>query len=310
MTPPDTKKLRFLVSLTTQENDYQRQQAKAAEQAAGQFGIHADIIYAGNDSVNQSQQLLQAIQANPAQRHDAIIFEPVGGTAFPIVAKAAAEAGMGWVVLNRDIDYMAEIREAHSVPMFGITSNHEEIGRIQGKQFAALLPKGGSILYIEGPSGSSAARKRTAGMNETRPTDLQIRILKGEWTSESASHAVQAWLRLSTSLKAPIDLIGCQCDAMALGARKAFQDLADSSQKERLLSVPYTGCDGLPEGGQKWVRQGLLAATIIIPTNTGLAIEMLVKAFRNRVQWPSETLTTAASYPPIEALAANAQKRG
>jgi len=302
------KKLRFLVSLTTNDNDYQRQQAKAAEEAARQSGVDADIIYANNDSVNQSQQLLQAIQGDPALRPDAIIFEPVGGTAFPIVAKAAAEAGMGWVVLNRDIDYVATIRNAHSVPMFGITSNHEEIGRIQGKQFAALLPKGGSILYIEGPSGSSAARKRTAGMNQTRPPDLQLRTLRGEWTSESAHHAVQAWLRLSTSLKTPIDLIGCQCDSMALGARKAFQELEDSSQRERLLSVPYTGCDGLPEGGQKWVHEGLLAATVVIPTNTGLAIEMLVKAFQNKVHWPDETLTTATSYPPIEMLAANSQK--
>ena len=302
------KKLRFLISLTTNDNDYQRQQAKAAEEAARQFGVNADIIYANNDSVNQSQQLLQAVQASPAERHDAIIFEPVGGTAFPIVAKAAADAGMGWVVLNRDIDYIAEIRKTVTVPMFGITSNHEEIGRIQGRQFASLLPKGGSILYVEGPSSSSAARKRTTGMNETKPGNLQIRTLRGEWTSESAQHAIQSWLRLSTSLKTPIDLIGCQCDAMALGVRKAFQQLENSPEKERWLRLPYTGCDGLPQGGQEWVREGLLAATVVVPTNTGLAIEMLVKAFRNQVQWPSETLTTATSYPPVEALAENAQK--
>jgi ribose transport system substrate-binding protein len=189
-----------------------------------------------------------------------------------------------------------------------LTSNHEEIGRIQGRQFAALLPKGGSILYIEGPSSSSAARERTAGMNETRPTNLQIRTLKGEWTSESAEHAVYAWLRLSTSLKTPIDLIGCQCDAIALGARKAFQELPDSPEKERWLRLPYTGCDGLPRGGQEWVRKGLMVATIVVPANTGLAIEMLVKSFQTKQQPPEKTLTTASSYPPVEALAANAKK--
>jgi ribose transport system substrate-binding protein len=302
------KKLRFLVSLTTNDNDYQCEQAKAAQETARRLGVDADIVYANNDSVNQSQQLLQAIQSSPAERHDAIIFEPVGGTAFPIVARAAAEAGIGWVVLNRDVDYIAEIRKAHNVPVFGITSNHEEIGRIQGRQFAALLPKGGSILYIEGPSSSSAARERTAGMNETRPTNLQIRTLKGEWTSESAEHAVQAWLRLSTSLKTPIDLIGCQCDAIALGARKAFQELPDSPEKERWLRLPYTGCDGLPRGGQEWVRKGLMVATVVVPANTGLAIEMLVKSFQTKQQPPEKTLTTASSYPPVEALAANAKK--
>ena len=95
---------------------------------------------------------------------------------------------------------------------------------------------------------------------------------------------------------------------MALGARKAFQELANSAEKERLLSLPYTGCDGLPQGGQKWVREGLLAATVVVPANTGLAVEMLVKTFQNNLQPPEQTLTTASSYPPIDLLAANARR--
>jgi ribose transport system substrate-binding protein len=304
----EMKKLRFLVSLTTHDNDYQQEQARAAEETARRLGAEVDIIYANNDSVNQSQQLLQAIQSSSLVRHDAIIFEPVGGTAFPIVAKAATGAGIGWVVLNREIDYIATIRKIHNVPVFSVTSNHAEIGRIQGRQFAALLPKGGFILHIEGPSGSSAARQRTAGMFETKPANIQIKALRSEWTSESATHAVQSWLRLSTSLKTPIDLIGCQCDAMALGARNAFQDLTDLAMKERWLSLPYTGCDGLPQSGQEWVREGLMSATVVVPANTGLAIEMLVKTFQDKLQPPEETLTTASSYPPIELLAANGRK--
>src|SRR5437016_2177743 len=301
------KKLKFLVSLTTKDNDYQQEQATAAEETARRLGVDVDIIDANNDSINQSQQLLKAIQST-SERPDAIILEPVGGTAFPTVARAAAEAGIGWVVLNREIDYIAGIRRIRNVPVFSITSNHEEIGRIQGRQFAALLLKGGSILYIEGPSNSSAARQRTAGMYETKTANIQIRTLRGEWTSESAQRAVQAWLRLSTSAKTPIDLIGCQDDSMALGARKAFQELANSAEKERLLSLPYTGCDGLPQGGQKWVREGLLAATVVVPANTGLAVEMLVKTFQNNMQPPEQTLTTASSYPPIDLLAANARR--
>ena len=301
------KKLKFLVSLTTKDNDYQQEQATAAEETARRLGVDVDILDANNDSINQSQQLLKAIQST-SERPDAIILEPVGGTAFPTVARAAAEAGIGWVVLNREIDYIAPIRRIRNVPVFSITSKHEEIGRIQVRQFAALLLKGGSILYIEGPSNSSAARQRTAGMYETKPANIQIRTLRGEWTSESAQRAVQAWLRLSTSAKAPIDLIGCQDDSMALGARKAFQELANSAEKERWLSLPYTGCDGLPQGGQKWVREGLLAATVVVPANTGLAVEMLVKTFQNNLQPPEQTLTTASSYPSLDLLAANARR--
>ncbi len=298
------KKFRFLVALTTRDNDYQQEQEAAARETARRLGVDVEIIDANNDPINQSQQLLQFVQS-AAGRPDAIITEPVGGTALPTVARAAVDAGIGWVVLNREIDYdIAAIRRIRNVPVFRITSNHEEIGRIQGRQYTALLPKGGSVLYIEGPSNSSAARQRTAGMYETKAANIQIRTLKGEWTTESAQRAVQAWLRLSTSAKAQIDLIGCQNDAMALGARKVFQELANAAERAHWVSLPYTGCDGLPQGGQKWVREALLAATVVVPANTGLAIEMLVKTFQGNLAPPEQTLTVASSYPSLEQLAA------
>jgi hypothetical protein len=91
---------------------------------------------------------------------------------------------------------------------------------------------------------------------------------------------------------------------MALGARKALQDLSNATDAKRWLTLPYTGVDGLPQGGQKWVRQGLLAATVVVPTNTGLAIEMLVKALQSNIPPHEQTLTAPSSYPSIEVLAA------
>src|SRR5882724_9559527 len=142
------KKLRFLISLTTGDNDYQIEQAQSAEQAARNLGVEAQILYANNDAITQSTQILKAVQAAENLRPDAIIFEPVGGTALPQVARAAVSAGIGWAVLNRDASYIPELRKLSSTPVFVVTSDHVEIGRIQGRQFAALLPKGGGLLYI------------------------------------------------------------------------------------------------------------------------------------------------------------------
>src|ERR1700728_4745911 len=161
------KKLSFLVSLTNDDNDYQQEQAAAAEKAARRLGVDFKIIHANNDAVTQSQQLLQYIQGSAA-RPDAIVFEPAGGTGFPQVARAAASADIGWVILNHEADYLSELRRSCNVPVFSISSDHEEVGKIQGLQFAALLPQGGSILYIEGPANSSAAKERSAGMNRTK----------------------------------------------------------------------------------------------------------------------------------------------
>ena len=296
-------KIRILVSLTTNDNDYQIEQAQSAEQAAGKLGVSAEIIYANNDAINQSTQILRAIQASPEDRPSAIVFEPVGGTALPQVARAAAAVEIGWAVLNRDASYIEDLRRASSVAIFAISSDHVEIGRIQGRQFAALLPRGGTVLYIQGPSENSAAKERTLGMLETKPANIQIISLRGQWTEESSQRAVRSWLKLTTSQKATVDLVAAQDDSMAMGARKAFQGLTNETERERWLRLPFTGCDGLPNTGQSWVRSGLLTATVFVPPNTGQAIEMLVQAVRQGKPPAARALIAPRSIPALDAIA-------
>jgi ribose transport system substrate-binding protein len=295
-------KLRILISLTTDDNDYQVEQAHSAEEAARKLGVEAEIIYAGNDAITQSTQLLRVIQAPETDRPDAIAFEPVGGTALPQVARAAVTAGIGWAILNREATYVPELRKTSKVPVFTITSDHVEIGRIQGQQFAALLPQGGTVLYVQGPSENSAAKERTTGMLETKPANIHVTMLRGQWTEDSSQRAVSSWLKLSTSQKASIDLIAAQDDAMAIGARNAFQQITKESERERWLSLPFTGCDGLPKTGQVWVKEGTLAATIFVPPNAGQAIEMLVNALQQKKPTPERALIDPVSVPALTDL--------
>jgi ABC-type sugar transport system substrate-binding protein len=298
------KKLNFLVSLTTDDNDYQQEQANAAEQAARRYGVDIKIIHAQNDSITQSQQLLNVIQS-AGPHPDAIIFEPVGGTALPQAARAAGAAGIGWVVMNRDVDYIGELRKSYKAPFFAITSDHEEVGRIQGRQLGALLSEGGSVLQIQGPTESLAAKQRSAGMYETKPAEIQVKAMKAHWTEESSYKVVSSWLRLSTSQEARIDVIAAQDDSMAVGARKAFQDHTTGAARDRWLGLPFLGCDGVPKTGQTWVRSGLLAATVVIPAITGKAIEMLVNALRGGLVPPERSLTVPTSFPTLENLASS-----
>jgi ribose transport system substrate-binding protein len=300
------KRLSFLISLTNNDNDYQQEQAAAAEKAARRLGVEVKIIHASNDPLVQSQQLLQYVQDSSKAKPDAIMFEPAGGTAFPQVARAAAAAGIGWVVLNFDVDYIPDLRRQYKVPMCTITSDHEEIGKIQGMQFAALLPNGGSVLYIEGPNNSSAAKQRSVGMNKSKPANVQVKTLRANWTEESSYKAVTSWLRLQTSQHSRIDLVGAQDDSMAMGARKAFSEIAESD-RARWMKIPITGCDGMPKTGQAWVRNGSLAATIYIRPNTDLAIEMLVEAFKSGTMMPDRKVTEPESIPSLAELATTAK---
>jgi len=301
------KRLNFLVSLTNNDNDYQQEQWAVAEKAAHRLGVDLQIVHANNDPLTQSQQLLHYIQDSTVRRPDAIIFEPAGGTAFPQVARAATAAGMGWVVLNYVAEYAGELRSRFKVPVFSISSDHEQVGRIQGKQLAAMLPEGGTVLHIEGPANSAAAKDRTRGMMQTKPANVQIKSIRGNWTEESGYKALSSWLRLRTSLEGHFDLVASQNDSMAMGARKAFSEI-QGVQREKWTRVPLIGCDGMPKTGQAWVRQGMLTATIFIPPNADLAVEMLTETMRHGAQHPESKMTEPESIPKMEQLAALGKK--
>lgn len=295
-------KLRFVVSLITDDNDYQRQQASAAQETAARLGVDLQIFFAKNDAIYQSQQLLEVVQARDTAVNG-ILVEPAGRTAFPKVAQAAVTSGIAWVVLNCEADYLTELRSRSAVPVFAVSADNHEVGRIQARQLAALLPQGGAALYIQGPSLSTVTEQRASGMLETKPGNISIRLLKGaNWTEEAGFHAVSSWLRLSTSQKEQIQVVQAQNDFLALGARRAVEEQSSTQTKKSKPSVPFLGVDGLPKTGQAWVRQGILAATVVVPPTASHALDALVAAIQRGQLSPERTLVAPESFPAPGAL--------
>ncbi len=298
------EKLSVVVALTTRENDYQAEQAVTVADVAARLGIKLQVIYADNDAVNQTQQLIKIIQ-DPIQHPTAILVEPVG-TGMPQVARAAVGAGIGWGIINSDPDYIAELRQSSGVPVFSVSTDQSEVGRIQGRQLGALVPEG-NVLYMEGPFNSTATQLRTKGMLSTKPAGVELKMLKGDWTERSAHQAAKSWLSLGSPRQLQIRAVICQNDAMAMGARKAFAGLTDED-REQWLKTPFTGCDGVTKTGQDWVRRGLMRATIITAPAAGIALEILAKAVNAGSMPPDHTLIPPKSFPAIEELVGKSQK--
>lgn len=164
------------------------------------------------------------------------------------------------------------------------------------------------MLCIQGPAGSSAAEQRAAGMNRSKPANIDLRTIRGNWTKESGYNAARSWLRLSTSHAAPIGAVASHNDAMALGASQAFEDQSAGEKRTRLLGLPFLGCDGVPDTGQAWVRSGQLAATVITPPNAGIAIEIAAKTLQTGMPSPEHTVVPSVGFPSLKELAAKARK--
>jgi len=292
--------LNVLVSLITDDNDFQLEQAASAQSAALKLGAKVQIVYSGNDAVQQTQQILAFIQ-DPVKRPDAILVEPVG-TGMPQIAKAAVGAGIAWGLINSEVDYIAQLRQHALVPVFTVLSDHEAIGKIQGEQIAAFLGSSGCLLYVEGPSVQNVAKVRTKGMLATKPAGVDVKMLRGNWTQQSGYHAIKSWLALSTSRQLHVGMVACQNDDMAIGVRRAFEELQDLRERDAWLRLPITGCDGVPRTGQEWVRQGRLAATVISPPLVGDALQLLANALKTSSQPPARTLLAPTSFPALKEL--------
>jgi ribose transport system substrate-binding protein len=293
-------KLSVVVSLITDDNDYQLEQAASAQAAAAQLGAGVEIVFADNDAVLQTQQLLKFIQ-EPSQRPDAILVEPVG-TGMAQIARAAVGAGIGWGVINTQVDYIQELRQHALVPVFSVVCDHEAIGRIQGQQIGALMGEKGYVLYLEGPSVRDVAKIRAKGLMASKPPGVEVKTLKGDWTQKSGYNVIKSWLSLSTSRQMHIGMIAAQNDDMAIGARRAFEELGDLQERDAWLRLPFIGCDGVPRAGQEWVRQKRLAATVISPPIVGEAMQLLAQSLRGGSQPPERTLVAPTSFPAVKDL--------
>jgi ABC-type sugar transport system substrate-binding protein len=295
-------KARITVSLLAEDQEFQRLQAADARDAAVRGDLDVQVLFAENQPVVQIQQLFKAIYAGPDERPTAIVVETVTGEGLERVARNAVKAGVGWILLNRRVSYVAELRTGYpKVPVASVGTDQVEVGRIQGRQFRALLPHGGKVLYIQGPPDTSVAQDRLAGVRAAiEGTSISLTLASGLWTEASGKQAVETYLRMRTWQTARPDVVGCQNDSMAIGALSALREFKETN----FSRVPVTGCDGLQDGGRRLVDVKQLAATVITRSNTGPAVDLFADSLRKQRPLPAEVLLPPSSYPEEARLSA------
>jgi ABC-type sugar transport system substrate-binding protein len=284
----------FLVS---SKSLYQARQKDAATSAARAAGLDLEVFFAEGDTKKQRDQLFACIRGADAPA--GLIVHAIEDAGLRFVAQEAARKGIAWVTLNRAPTWVADVaRDAPGCVAFSVTVDQRGIGRLQGEQFRALLPTGGSLLYVTGPSIAVAVRERQAGMEETGGSHFSSIVVVGDWSEGGASAAVHRWLDTTRGF-VPVHLLGAQNDDMAAGARKALHEAAATFGKPEWRTVPVTGVDGLPGYGQRLVDDGTLAATITVPATSGTGVELLAKALRGTATPPTVTTLPVSSYPAV-----------
>ena len=282
---------------------YLRAQTTAAQSAAARLSVELQVVSADMDPVAQGQQLLNLVQSRTAPRLDGILLEPVSAAGLPRVAETAVAAGIGWVVSNAQVEYLGALRKNAKAPVFQISQDHVTIGRMQGRQIGAMLPQGGSVLYLRGPGMSAIASRRFEGVESGKPQNIELKSLRVQGSSaEDAYNAVCSWLSLSTVRASGIQLIVSQNADFIFGARKAFETNATVSDRPKWLALPCAGV-GVSSQVKALVDRGVLCAAVLTSLTMDAALEMLVQATKAGSQPREHTFVEAHSYPTLEEIA-------
>jgi ABC-type sugar transport system substrate-binding protein len=120
----------------------------------------------------------------------------------------------------------------------------------------------------------------------------------GEWTEAAGITAFGDWYRVFRSRRPALAAVAAQSDELAVGVRSAIRALPDAAHRAALGGARFLGVDGCPAYGRRLVDDGTLAASVVTPTNTDLALELLHAFWTERRTLPPRTFTVPSPYPP------------
>ncbi|HOQ03916.1 MAG TPA: substrate-binding domain-containing protein [Anaerohalosphaeraceae bacterium] len=256
-----------------------RVQMNADIRQAAQEKGNLRVIFkdAQNDTLKQQAQVEEFISAGV----DLIIISPKEAAPLtPVVAQAYAK-GIPVIVLDRRV-----LGDQYTC---FIGADNRKIGRAAGKWIASKLGGKGKIVELKGLMTSTPGQDRHAGFREgIEGTQIEI-IFEADmkWLEPNARKEMESALARFPQ----IDLVYAHNDPGAHGAYLA----AKAAGREK--NILFVGIDALPQEGQAYVKQGILAASFEYPTGGREAVETAVKILSGQ-SVPKEIILDSRVFTP------------
>jgi ribose transport system substrate-binding protein len=217
---------------------------------------------AQNDSLKQRAQIEEFVNS----KVDLIIVSPKEAAPLTPPVAAAFKKGIPIIVLDRRVvgsDYTSFIG-----------ADNKKIGRAAGKWVVDKLGGKGNVVELKGLMTSTPGQDRNSGFREgIKGSDLKVVFdADMKWLEPDARKEMESAL----SRNPKIDLVYGHNDPGAHGAYLAAK--AAGREKE----MQFIGIDALPQEGQAYVKQGILAASFEYPTGGREAIAMALDIFAGK----------------------------
>ena len=224
--------------------------------AQSQPGVELIAVDSKEDVATQLGQVENFV----AQGVDAIIIIPANTDAADPMTKAAQDAGIPLVYVNR---LPANLPEGVSY----VGSESIQAGIMQAEWIAEKLGGKGNVVIMNGNLAQEAAQKRTEGEKQVFAKFPDIKIIRedtGNWHRDEGLALMENWLSSGDQ----IDAVASNNDEMAIGAIQAIEaagklgkiivggvdaspDALQEMDKSRLNVTVFQNAAGQGEGGIK-----------------------------------------------------------
>ena len=213
------------------------------EYAASQPGVELIAVDSKEDVATQLGQVENFV----AKGVDAIIIIPANTDAADPMTKAAQDAGIPLVYVNRIPSNLPE-------GVFYVGSDSIQAGIMQAEWLAEQLGGQGNVVIMNGNLAQEAAQKRTEGEKQVFAKYPDITIIRedtGNWSRDEGLALMENWLASGDQ----IDAVASNNDEMAIGAIQAIEAAG------KLGEILVGGVDASPDALQE-MDKGRLDVTV------------------------------------------------
>ena len=213
------------------------------EYAASQPGVELIAVDSKEDVATQLGQVENFV----AQKVDAIIIIPANTDAADPMTKAAQDAGIPLVYVNRIPSNLPE-------GVVYVGSDSIQAGIMQAEWLAEQLGGQGNVVIMNGDLAQEAAQMRTEGEKQVFAKFPDIKIIKedtGNWSRDQGLALMENWLASGDQ----IDAVAANNDEMAIGALQAIEAAG------QLGNILVGGVDASPDALQE-MDEGRLNVTV------------------------------------------------
>jgi inositol transport system substrate-binding protein len=211
--------------------------------AASQPGVELVMVDSKEDVATQLAQVENFV----TQKVDAIVLIPANTDAADPMTKAAQDAGIPLVYVNR---IPANLPKGVAY----VGSESIQAGIMQAEWIAKKLNGKGNVVIMNGNLAQEAAQKRTEGEKQVFAKYPDIKIIRedtGNWHRDEGLALMENWLASGDK----IDAVASNNDEMAIGALEAI----DAAGK--LGQIIVGGVDASPDALQE-MDKGRLNVTV------------------------------------------------